>query len=184
MKLKLLSLLLFTGLFWSGCVSIYYNRFPGTALNEIPKKFQGHFSGESITETDNFFLLYEMDTLSGIMETKINYEIDAHSFNILRKKPVSYTLSDTLVFSKYKKYYFISNKTLDGWEMALIDKYHGSLRLTPICYNLNDSTTVQIVEQYFNTNNSSSNVIMNEEALILYYKDRLKGKNYILLHKH
>jgi len=184
MKLKLLSLLLFTGLLWSGCVSIYYNRYPGTALNEIPKKFQGDFSGKSITETDNFFLLYEMDTLSGQMETDIHYSIGNNEFKILKLKPESYTLSDTVVFSKYKKYYFISNKTLDGWEIALIDKYHGSIRLTPICYNLNDSTTVQIVEQYFETNNSSSNVMMNEEALISYYKDRLKGRNYILLQKH
>ena len=173
-----------TGMLWGGCVSIYFNRYPGEALNEIPGKFQGNFSSKSVNETDNFFLLYEMDTVTGLMETNNKYEIRNDGWKILKKNPESYTLCDTVVLSKYKKYYFISNKTLDGWETALIDKYHGSVRITPIGYNLNDSTTVQVVEQYFETNNSSSNVMMNEDALITYYKEQLKNRNYILLHKN
>jgi len=86
-----------TGMLWGGCVSIYFNRYPGEALNEIPGKFQGNFSSKSVNETDNFFLLYEMDTVTGLMETNNKYEIRNDGWKILKKNPESYTLCDTVV---------------------------------------------------------------------------------------
>ncbi len=166
----------------SGCVSIYFDRYPGQALDEIPGKFRGTYLAQPHTLIDNYFILYEMDS-TGKMLPESRIEVFAKGWREYKGEDKSWGLSDSIVFSKYKKYYFVSHKTLDGWETALIDRSRGTWRLTPIGYNLHDSTTVQKVNKLFLTNNLSSHVPMDEEVLIDYYKTELKGRNYYLLIK-
>ena len=166
-------------LFAISCNEIYFDRMPGTKLSQIPKEF-----------TRKYFQ-YSFQIKDGLMEK------DSGGFVIVKrgsivfqdKKKETYTLCDTITFSKYNDYYFVSEKVAPNyWDCYALHKTaKGFIGMPVMLPSERNDTSLSFLRRYFpqiQYSNSASDTNKyfytktNEDEIIQYFNDISKSQGY------
>jgi len=96
-------LILISVIAFSSCKMADFDRYPGESMDEYPESIWGYFEAKYGFGTEGDAIpagaLINRDT--AILK------------NLVREKEINFTLSDSIVFSRYKKYHFISFRSFD-----------------------------------------------------------------------
>ena len=96
-------LILFSVLAFSSCKMADFDRYPGQAMDQYPESIQGYFEAK-----------YDFGTEGDAIPAGAMINGDTAILkNLVREKEIDFTLSDSVVFSSYKKYHFISFRSFD-----------------------------------------------------------------------
>ena len=112
------------------------------------------------------------------------YTIKSKSWIEPGSKDAEQFLSDSIVFSQYGSFYFLSSREKKGWNCLVIEKNKNGFHLSPIL-PYSDSVNV-ILNRYFtdvqelqdSTENTYYLIGMNEDELIKFYETYMKKYYY------
>ena len=160
--------------FLASCEFPYFDRIPGKQLKEIPKELTGNYRSVEVSFSDGNWQIGDT----------IGYNIKVNSWMELNKDSLETFLSDSVVVSRYKSFYFLSNKENEGWNCFVIEKIKTGFILCPV--SVNEDTVIDVLSNHFSEVQKLKNteeddyylVKMNEEELITFYKDYLKKIYY------
>ena len=94
----------------SSCEMPYFDRYPGERLKEVPISFQGDW------------VSYELNVEGGkwVYKDTTEFIISKEGWKSLDEDE-SALLSDSIILSKYKNYYFLSMLEEHGWQVMVIE---------------------------------------------------------------
>lgn len=163
-RIYILSLLV---LLASSCEMPYFDRYPGKALKEIPEDFRGNWVSYTIS-FEGGKLTYDDTT---------NYIISKDSWESIDKKNDKGLLSDSVVFSKYKDYYFLSFLAEHGWNCMVIQKKGKQFVLSMVFVDESDDDidVGEVLKKYF----SKATMVEKQAGEVDYYKIKMKEHELI-----
>lgn len=179
MKRNSLWLLIFL-LSATSCQQIYFDRMPGDRLQQIPKELTGKYQS------------YDWKKINGIMKRDSNGMVTVKVGSIIlhTERAETYNLCDTFTFSKYKDYYFISERVApDYWTCYILQKTQkGFVGMPVILTDEKSDTALLFLKKYFPwmeytvfVDDTSKRVYYtktNEEEIIHYFTAISKSKGY------
>ena len=108
-----------------------------------------------------------------------------NSWMELNKDTLETFLSDSVVVSKYKSFYFLSHKEEEGWNCFVIEKTKTGFIFCPV--SVSGDSVMEVLSDHFSEVQKLKNseddddyylVKMNEEELLKFYEEYLKKINY------
>ena len=146
----------------SSCEMPYFDRYPGKALKEVPEDFRGNWVSYTIS--------FEGDEIT-YKDTTI-YTIRNDGWLVGADKKDMGVLSDSIVLSKYKNYYFLSFRNEEGWYCTVIQKKGNQFTMGIVMADKDDSG---ILEKYF----SDVTVVKKKNGSVDYHKIKMKEQELI-----
>ena len=156
----------------SACDVVHFNRIPGTAQDTIPAEFRGEYMlAIKKKEKSN------LDTLT--------FYVGKNSYTRIDKNEVEIKfLSDSLMFSRYGDFYFLSEKQLGMWTTNVLKLKGKDLYVFLVEVNGSSSSDkLKTLKKYFNNArvevNGTQEIFaadMNEEKMLKYVSKNLKHK--------
>ncbi len=164
----------------TSCENIYFDRMPGSRLQQIPKELTGKYQS------------YDWKKRDGVMKRDSNGLVTVKSGSIIlhTKRAETYNLCDTFTFSKYNNYYFISERAAKGfWTCYTIQKTPTGFIGTPVILTGEKSdTTLSFLRKYFplmqytSFAGDTSKLVFytktNEDEIIRYFSAICKSQGY------
>ena len=161
-------------LFLASCEFPYFDRIPGKQVKEIPKELTGNYRSIEMSFSDGKWELGDT--------TK--YKITVNSWVELNKDTIETFLSDSVVVSRYKSFYFLSLREVEGWSCFVIVKNKTGFIFCPV--SVSGDSIMEVLSNHFSEVQKLKNrkeddyylVKMNEEELLKFYEEYLKKINY------
>jgi len=159
----------------SSCEMPRFDRYPGERLKEIPLVFQGDW------------VSYELSIEGSQWEYNdtTEYIITKDSWKAIDDKGSEF-LSDSIVLSKYKNYYFLSTLDEGGWKILVLEHMGSGFRLSPIIVN-DDKDDKVLLEEYFSkieikkdsSGDEYFSIVTKEKEIINYFKKYMLKHYYM-----
>ena len=158
----------------TSCEFPYFDRIPGKQIKEIPKGLTGNYRSVEVSFSDGKWQLG--DTAM--------YKITVNSWMELNKDTIETFLSDSVVVSRYKSFYFLSLKEDEGWNCFVMEKNKTGFTFCPV--SVSEDSVMKVLSNHFSEVQKLKSrddddyylVKMNEEELLKFYKEYLKKISY------
>lgn len=158
----------------ASCEFPYFDRIPGKPLKEIPKELTGNYRSVEVSFSDGKWQLGDTTM----------YKIMVNSWVEFNKDSIEIFLSDSVVVSRYKSFYFLSLKEDEGWSCFVIEKNKTGFIFCPV--SLSEDSVMKVLSDHFSEvqklkKGEEENyylVKMSEKELLKFYKEYLKKISY------
>ncbi|MBN4051183.1 hypothetical protein JYU16_00050 [bacterium AH-315-M05] len=168
-------ILLILLVFLVSCEFPYFDRIPGKQIKEIPKELTGNYRSVEVSFSDGKWQLGDT----------VMYKIMVNSWMELNKDSIETFLSDSVVVSRHKSFYFLSLREDEGWNCFVIEKNKTGFIFCPV--SVPEDSIMEVLSDHFSEVQKLKSregeddyylVKMNEEELLKFYKKYLKKLYY------